>query len=164
MGYTLEITRRQISPYAEECRYKSEEGHSADGSGSDCTGDCRWMEGDVRLLTDFGAFIAEMDDDDAEEYGGPVAWAAYYLSLHHPEIAHASIEGSGSFDVKWQGQVRECEWLMGESKDVFNPEIVDETTVRLTGDFTPSQRAKVFALAVVDYQRMTQELRERGEG
>jgi hypothetical protein len=163
-SYTLEITQRTISPYTEECRFGNEEGHNPEGTGPDCTGDCRWMEGDVRVIKESETFTAEMDDDDAEEYGGPVAWAAHYLSRHHPEISNASSESGSSFADKWQSEMPSHAWLFGESEDVYNPEIKEETTVQLTGDFTPSQRAKVFALAVVDYQRMTQELRERGEG
>lgn len=165
MVYILEISQRDITPYAQECPYKGKEGHNAEGTGPDCTSDCRWLEGDVRELRSPEMFTAEMDDDDREVYGSPVAWAAHYLSAHHPEITESSAGMTETFDAQWRSHVPAHAWLSGEYEtDAYNPESRTETTVRLTGEFDTCQRSKVFALAVLPYDRMMTELRERNEG
>lgn len=165
MAYALEISQRVITPYAEECAYKNEEGHNAEGTGPECESDCRWLDGDTREIEDRGTSTVEMDDYDAEEHGSPVAWAAHYLSKHHPEITEANGGMTETFDAKWRDHVPESAWLYGTHEtDAYNPEPETETTVRLTGDWDTNQRSKVFALAVLPYDRMLRELRERSEG
>lgn len=163
MAYILEISQRDITPYAAECAFKNEDGHNAEGTGPECTGDCRWMDGDTRLLRDSSTSEIEMDAYDLEEYGSPVTWAAHYLAKHHPEIT----EGHGglpeTFDEKWRDHVPESAWLSGEyESNAYDPEPLTETTVYLRGEFDTNQRSKVFALAVLPYDQMLTELRERG--
>lgn len=165
MAYVLKISQRVITPYREECCFKDEEGHNAEGTGPECVSECRWMDGDTRVIRDHGTSEVEMDDYDLEEYGSPVAWAAHYLSKHHPEITEGYGGLSETFDARWRDHVPESAWLSGEFEtDAYDPEPRTETTVYLTGEFDTSQRSKVFALAVLPYDRMMAELRERGEG
>jgi hypothetical protein len=166
VAYILEISQRVISGYREECCFKDEEGHNAEGTGPECSGECRWMDGDVREISNKGTSTYEMDEYEAEEYGSPVAWAAHYLSKHHPEITEASAGMTETFDAKWRSHVPENAELYGECDDnPFDPEPRRETRVRLTGEFDTYQRSKVFALALLDYHSMVKELREReGKG
>ncbi|MCP9209549.1 hypothetical protein [Streptomyces cucumeris] len=164
MAYVLEIRQRVISGYAKECRFADEDGHTTDGTGPECNGECRWLDGGVREIEDRGTSEIAMDDDDLEEHGSPVAWAAWYLTKNHPEITESSAGMTETFDAQWRNHVPDHAWLSGSSEEPYNSEIETETTVRVTGEFDTNQRSKVFALAVLPYDRMTRELRERNEG
>lgn len=143
MAYVLEISRRDISRNAEECAYRNEDGHNAAGTGPGCDAHCTDLEGNVRGLRDYGTDVIEMDGGDREEYGGPVAWAAHYLSKHHPDVTYGP---SGD-------QVAEREWLSGTSPDPYKDEET-ETTVYMKGEFTDAQRGQIAKLAALDYSRM----------
>lgn len=166
MTYVLEISRQKFSSESEECRYKSEEGHNADGTGPECTGDCTSLEGGERLLKDYGTHRVEGTDAGIaiwDVYGDdPAAWAADYLSKHHPEITTASAGMTETFDARWREHVPDHATLTGEITDPHNPNVYTVTTVRVVGDFDTRQRSKVFALAVLPYEQMMARLREQG--
>jgi hypothetical protein len=158
MSYTLEISRRDISRNAEECPWKDEEGHNVEGTGPECEPACLSLDGDVRELRDHGTHTAEFGRDvdtyDWDEYDGdPVAWAAHYLSKNHPEISDAGMVGETA-DKR--------EWMWGTDEHPYEDKET-ETTVYVTGDFTDRERAEVFKLAAMPYDRMMAALRERGK-
>ncbi|MBD3004569.1 hypothetical protein [Streptomyces sp. 5-10] len=159
MPYMLKISRRDITGYREECPFKDEEGHNANGTGPDCVPDCLWMDGDVRELHDYGTHVAEFGENvdayDWEEYeGDAVAWAAHYLSKNHPDVTTSGTVGETA---------SEREWLSGNTPDPYE-EKEEETHVYVLGDFTDRERAEVFKLAAMPYDRMVKALRERGIG
>lgn len=153
MAYIIEISRRELSLYAEDHR-------CSEGDRDCCDGSCRYPEGDAREIWDHGTSVTEMDSDDWEEHGDPVTWAAWYLSEHHPEITESFAGMTETFDSQWRSSVPEHAWLSGTSDDPYKDQVT-ETTVWLKGEFDTYQRSKVFALVVLPYERMLAELRER---
>ena len=119
MSYTLEITCRVVT-------YRDSEG--------------AWMDGsNVELETPSTSTLV-YDADDAEDHGSPVGWAVD--ALDRTDVVEASM---------WPipDAVREHDWLSGSYQDPYRGESrVTETTARLTGDWTPEERAEVFRAAV----------------
>ncbi|PPS89591.1 hypothetical protein [Streptomyces sp. MH60] len=131
--YTIEVTTRVVSTEAEECAYAAEDDH-------DCTGDCLSLDGDVRELEEPSTEEIAADADDLEAHDGdPVAWAADYIrsKTDATEVSSSPIGDTA----------REHEWLSGTYTDPHNNAKETHTTVRLTGDWTEEQRARVFTAA-----------------
>lgn len=129
--YTIEVTTRVVSGEAESCRYEGE-----DDPDHECTGDCTSLEGDVRELEAPHTQEITADADDLEAFeGDPVAWAVDYIRTKTD-----AVEPSGTLG----DTAREHEWLSGSYTDPYDNSRVTETTVRLTGDWTGQERARVF--------------------
>jgi hypothetical protein len=105
-----------------------------------------WMDGDYRTLSS-NAQTLVMDDDDLELFEGVdsvhpehtprTAWAVYVIDTTTDAI-HPSSSPIGD-------SAREHEWLSGSYEDPYEGDNkVTETSVRLTGDWTPEERAIVF--------------------
>jgi hypothetical protein len=129
-AYTVQVSKRVVSGYAEECAYVAEEGH-------ECTGDCRWLEGDSRELETPTTEDVEADADDLEAFGGDaVAWAVDYIWTKTDAVEpSASPVGAEAYAH---------EWLSGTSSDPYNSERETHTSVYLTEGWTDAQRAQVF--------------------
>jgi len=96
------------------------------------------MEGDHRVLSDHGETVYTLDGDDVLEHGGVIAAAVAYVKEQYP------VEASS-----WPIQGAEHEWLSATADlYTYGCQAVEETTVRLGGDFTPQQRAEVFTAAL----------------
>lgn len=129
MAYVIEVNKRDVSQYAEECPFRDEADH-------ECDDQCRYLDGDVREIRDHGRSEYEYDTDDAEEHGAPVRWATEYLGGHHfPALYKPQIH---------DGKVSEHEWLSAHDPDPYKDEET-EYSIYLRGDWTPEERAQVFA-------------------
>lgn len=126
MAYVIEVNKRDVSPYAEECPYAGEDGH-------ECDGQCRWLDGDLREIQDHGTTEYAYDEDDAEEHGTPVQWAIAFLSGHR----FPALEPSTT------GPVGEHAWLSGHEEH-SHKEQRTEYSVYLRGGWTLQERAAVF--------------------
>jgi hypothetical protein len=114
MRYNVDIHKRDIDPY--------------DESGE-------WMDGLSRELRTYATDVNTYDDDYAEEYGSPVAWA---IAL----IARTDATDPSVYPVP--AEVPERVWLSGSYTDPHGT-TETETSVYLTGDgWTPAERAEVF--------------------
>jgi hypothetical protein len=135
MAYIIEVSKRDLSSNAEECLFKNEEGHNAEGTGEDCTGECKSLDGDTREIRDYGTEGYEYDDSDAEDHGSPVEWAVSYLGgkdfpgLNAPQIT--------------DGTATEREWLNGSEEHPYWDQFT-EYHIYLTGDWTDVERGTVF--------------------
>lgn len=129
--FGLEVSVRVVSYRAESCAFAGEEDH-------ECESDCTWLESDSRELEDRGSSRFEADSDDLEAFeGDAVAWAADYIRTK-TDAVQPSVSPVGE-------ELGEHEWLLGSSEDPYQgDERVTETTVRLVGDWTPQERARVF--------------------
>jgi hypothetical protein len=135
--YTIEISRRVVSYRAEECRFKDEEGHNSRGSGAACTGECTWLDGDSRDLETSTTETVTPNMGDVQLFGSAVGWATDYI-WRKTDASEPSGSPIGE-------TLPEHSWLSGTFQDPFEGDSrVTETTVRLTGDWTPEQRAAVF--------------------
>ena len=133
MTYAIKVSKRDLSMYAEECVWKDEEGHNADGIGPACDAHCKSLDGDTRLIRDYGTSTYEYDDGDAEEYGSPVEWAATWLEGKD----FPSLYKNGT------GPARDHDWLSGSEDDPYKDEFT-EYSIYLTGDWTDIERGVVF--------------------
>ena len=111
MAYTIEINRRSVS-------YHNDEG--------------LWLEGDTRLITDYGQDVRTYEP--AYDDVSPIAWAVEVISNTDarepsidpiPELVHAGAWLSGSYQLPASTEI-------------------EETTVRVTGEFTDWGRAEIF--------------------
>jgi hypothetical protein len=98
--------------------------------------DSEWMEGDYREIAPAEHSTLTMDTDDLEIHGQPFEWAVSEISK--TDVTDASLSPVG--DV-----VPEHCWLSGSYADPYTG-AETETSVRLTGDWTPAERALVFQL------------------
>lgn len=93
-----------------------------------------WLDGDVRVIseqpTDTESYDPEWDYDNE----GHVWWAIHRLRPME------SFE-SGMYPIP--DEVREHAWLLGCYEHPYKSDH-HETTVRLTGDWTPAERSDVF--------------------
>lgn len=138
MTYTIEVSKRDLSTDAEECLWKNEEDHNAEGTGPACDGQCKSLDGDTREIRDHGTSTYEIDDDELKEHGSPVEWAVWYLSGHNfPSLTAPQMK---------DGKAMEREWLSGSEDDPYKDEFT-EYHVYLTGDWTESERGAVFSRA-----------------
>lgn len=131
MNYTIAITHRLISGYAELCPWLGDDDHTAD----DCDAQCRWLDGDVRQIGNTMSNLLEFDLGDLQEYGNAVEWAVTMLRRME------SFEPS-----RWPiGETaRPHEWLCATTPNNYD-ETERETTVRLIGsEWTEHERATVF--------------------
>jgi hypothetical protein len=122
MTYRIEIHRQDVSYYAE---------------------DGEWLDGDFRLLADHGTEAHQFDpaadfDGWGEPYASPEAWARDIIG--QTDVTESSIEPVPA-------ELREHDWLSGRYEDPYTQDSA-ETAVRLTGDWMPAERARVFAAAV----------------
>ncbi|MGJ5894419.1 hypothetical protein DF268_11720 [Streptomyces sp. V2] len=126
MAYTIEITRHVVS-------YRTPQTVTTDGE--PCGGE--WLDGDFREIerpsisrVEYDEFHAQTWDDDV------IAWAADTISptgATEPSFAPVGTDAP------------EHAWLSGRYDDPYEGDSrVTETTVRLTGDWSPRQRADVF--------------------
>jgi|SRR5690606_6345819 len=129
MNYTIEVYKRDVSQYAEECEYKNEADH-------ECDGQCRHLDGDVREIRSHGTGEYAYDGDDAELYGTPVQWATEYLGGHN----FPALYRSSSIQ---DGKAAEGDWLTGHESHPHE-EYETEYSIYLRGDWTPEERAQVF--------------------
>lgn len=126
MVYRIEITRSHVSYELETCPQLGIDGHTAD----DCTGDCTWLEGGSRPLSEPEREVREFD---SSEFDSPVNWAIETLRPLY------SFEPS-SYPI---GTVeREHAWLSACDRQSDGSHI--EVTARLAGRWTPAQRARAF--------------------
>ncbi|MFE0490286.1 hypothetical protein, partial [Streptomyces griseoaurantiacus] len=132
------VTTRVVSARAEECRFAGEEGHNAEGTGPECDGECVSLDGDVRELSSPEESVITADADDLEAFeGDAVAWAVDFIRTK-TDAAQPSSSPIGD-------AVRECEWLSGDYADPHEGDArVTEVSVRLTGDWSEEERARVF--------------------
>lgn len=117
MSYDVDIHKRDIDPYVE-----------TPGGGR------IWLDGDVREVRDHGTDTLTYDSDDAEEHGSPVAWATEVISktdAYEPSQVPVPAEAPAHL------------WLSGSYADPYST-MQTETSVRLSGDWTPAERADVF--------------------
>lgn len=132
--YAIEITTRVVSyRTAEPCSYASDPDHT-------CESDCSWMDGDSRELESPYTATHTPDKWDFEWNGGSVFdWA---LSV----IRETSVtECSGRPIGK---ELSDHVWLSGSYDDPYQGDNrVTETSVYLTGDWTPQERSQIFRAA-----------------
>lgn len=104
----------------------------------ECTADCTWLDGDKRELEAPATETVTPDADDLEWHDGSViVWAADHIwtktDATEPSVSPVP------------DTLGEHEWLSGAHADPYEGDWrVTETTVRLTGDWTPEERAQVF--------------------
>lgn len=130
--FVIEVTRVVVSYRIEgECPEAGEEDH-------ECTGDCTWLEGDSRELEAPSTEEVTVDADDLEAFeGDAVAWAVDYVRTR-TDAVEASSGPIGD-------TVPANAWLSGSYQDPYQGDSrVTETSVRLTGDWTEEERARVF--------------------
>lgn len=128
--FGIEVTTRVVSLRAESCEFEGEESH-------ECTGECTWLDGDAREVEAPSTVTVEADADDLEVFGGPVGWALRYV-LTKTDAVEPSVSPVG-------GEVPESAWLSGSYADPYEGDTrVREVSVRLVGDWTPAERARVF--------------------
>ena len=128
--YAIEVTRHVVAYHAERCEI-TEADH-------ECTADCTWLDGDKRELEAPATETITPDADDLEWHDGSViVWAADHIwtktDATEPSVSPVP------------DTLGEHEWLSGAHADPYEGDWrVTETTVRLTGDWTPEERAQVF--------------------
>ncbi|MFD5701321.1 hypothetical protein [Streptomyces lasiicapitis] len=120
MSYTIEITRAVVS-------YRTPVG--ANGG--------QWLDGEFRTLQPEFTTRETYDEDDAELWEGDViAWAV------------DTVDRTGAIEPSAYpigDTVPAHGWLSGRYEDPYEGDNkVTETSVRLTGDWSPQQRAEVF--------------------
>lgn len=115
MSYNLETTTLVVS-------YRGEDGE--------------WLEGDRRELEAPEASTETCSITDAQDYGTAVEWAVQRIKGMN--ASEASLYPIGD-------AVPEHAWLSETYEDPYRGDShVTETSVRLTGDWTPEERAQVF--------------------
>lgn len=126
MSYTIEITRSVVS-------YRTPAGVTPTGGQYGC----EWMDGESRLIEPPFTVREAYDECDAEWWEGDViAWAIDRIDRTGVAIPSAYPIGDA---------VPEHAWLHGQYDDLYEGDSkVTETSVRLTGEWSPQQRAKVF--------------------
>lgn len=98
--------------------------------------DGEWMDGDSQEIALPRIATHTYEDDDAEEHGSSVEWAAHVLG--RTDITEASYWPIGDATPSHA-------WLSGSYKDPYQGESrVTETTARLTHGWTMGERAEVF--------------------
>lgn len=93
-----------------------------------------WMDGESTELADHGTSVEAYDEYDAEEYGSPVAWAID--RLRRTDACEPSVSPIPD-------TLPAHAWLSGTYDEPYTSD-VQETTARVTGDFTDAQRAEIF--------------------
>jgi len=126
MAYTIEITCRVVS-------YRTPQ--EVTPAGDACGGE--WMDGDFREIEPPSTSRVEYDDFDADTWDDDViAWAIDTI------LPTGAIEPSL---CPVGAAVPEHAWLSGQYDDPYaGNDRVTETSVRLTDDWSPQQRADVF--------------------
>ncbi|HEY8984809.1 MAG TPA: hypothetical protein VIU15_35200 [Streptomyces sp.] len=126
MAYAIEITRVVVS-------YRSPV--TVTRSGRHYGGE--WLDGDYRTLEHPRTRRFEYEDGDAWESGlGVVAWAVDVIGP--TGATQPCVYPVGEAVPEWA-------WLSGRYNDPYEDDgRVTETLVRLTGDWSPQQRADVF--------------------
>lgn len=121
MPYTVEIFRRTVTPYDP-------------GSGE-------WLDGDVHVLAEHETVTEEFDPEFDGEEGTvtPVQWAVD--RIRRTDAIEASVSPIPD-------ELPEHVWLLGTYDHPYTTD-VEETTVRVTGDFTPTQRAEIFRTVIL---------------
>jgi hypothetical protein len=106
------------------------------------------FDGDRAVISEDAQTLI-MDDDDFLDHStgvnrANVAWATYVIDTT-TDAVHPSSPPIGD-------QVHEHEWLSGSYVDPYRGQSkVTETAVRLTGDWTPEDRALVFKAIASKY-------------
>lgn len=114
MSYNIEISRQTMTAYDP-------------GSGE-------WLDGDVHVIADHGTVVETFDYDDAIYFDGPVEWAVERISrTDATEPSESPIPNT----------LQEHAWLLGRYDNPYTTDF-EETTIRLTGDFTVVERAEIF--------------------
>ncbi|MGV9850437.1 hypothetical protein ACWDWU_16960 [Streptomyces sp. NPDC003442] len=128
--YAIEVTRHVVSYRAERCEMTDPD--------HECTGECTWLDGDKRELETPDTMTVIPDAYDLEWHDGSViAWATDFIRSKTD-----AIEPSVS---PIPDALPEHAWLSGSYTDPYQGDSrVTETTVRLTDDWTPEERAQVF--------------------
>lgn len=126
MGYSIEITRTVVS-------YRSPV--TVTRSGRHYGGE--WLDGDYLTLERPTTTYATYEDTGAQEQGDDaVAWAVDTIAL--TGATEPCLYPIGDAVPEWA-------WLTGRYDDPYQGDSrVTETTVRLTGDWSPRQRADIF--------------------
>ena len=102
--------------------------------------DGTWLEGDRRVLRDHGTETETYPGRAAEGGNGPVTWAASWL--RGTDAQEPSVYPIGD-------ELPEHAWLSGTYEHPYDGTTL-ESSYRLTGDWTPAERAQVFrAVAIV---------------
>ncbi|MEU6260177.1 hypothetical protein ACFUEN_29770 [Streptomyces griseorubiginosus] len=126
MSYTIEITRHVVS-------YRTRVGVTP--TGVQYGG--QWMDGDFRTIEPPFTTCESYDEDDAQWWDGDlISWAVAKIDPTGVTEPSASPIGDSLPDHAW---------LSGRYEDPYEGDSrVTETSVRLTGDWSPQQRAEVF--------------------
>lgn len=129
MSYTIEITRRIVS-------YRTRSGETP--AGGQYGG--AWMGGDFRTVEEPFTTCETYDEYDAQGWEGDVlSWAV-------DRIDRTGVTEPSAYPIS--DAVPEHAWLSGRYDDSYEGDSkVTETSVRLTGDWSPQQRAEVFRAA-----------------
>ncbi|MEU6351117.1 hypothetical protein ABZ896_17555 [Streptomyces sp. NPDC047072] len=126
MSYTIEITRHVVS-------YRTRAGVTPTGGryGGE------WMDGDFRTIEPPFTTCESYDEYDAEWWEGDlISWAVDRIDPTGVTEPSASPIGNSASDYAW---------FSGRYEDPYEGDgRVTETSVRLTGDWSPRQRAEVF--------------------
>jgi hypothetical protein len=93
-----------------------------------------WLDGDREMLAEYGTDVCTYDADDAECFGSPIAWA--FDRIERTDARQPSTSPVPK-------EVPEHAWLTGTYNHPYGSEI-EETTIRLTGDWSDRDRAIVF--------------------
>jgi len=127
MNYMLAVTRHHVAYSLETCPHLGPD-HGPD----DCTGDCTWLEGGYRSISDPETehHIMPADSDRTA-----VAWAVEELRPLH------SFEPS-SYPVGTSARAHE--WL--SACEVRGDDTRIEISARLVGDWSEEERAEAFRL------------------
>lgn len=126
MNYTIEVTRRVVS-------YRTPTGGAPDGGRYGGV----WMDGDSYLIEAPSTICQTYDEFDAEWWEGDVvAWAV-------DKIDPTGVTEPSAYPIGDAAPGHA--WLSGRYEDPYEGDSkVTETSVRLTGDWSPQQRAEVF--------------------
>ncbi len=126
MAYTIEITRRVVG-------YRTPQEVTPEGE--TCGG--QWMDGDARTIERPSTSRAVYDEFDAQTWDDDViAWAVDAIGPTGAVEPSSCPVGTS---------VPEHAWLSGRYDDPYEGDNrVTETSVRLTDDWSPQERADVF--------------------
>jgi hypothetical protein len=91
------------------------------------------LDGDWRMISDHGTSTDEFDPEFADE-DTPVTWAAE--QINKTDAFQPSTDPIPD-------EIGDNEWLSGTHEDGYG-RWTEETTVRLSGDWTPRERSEVF--------------------
>lgn len=93
-----------------------------------------WLDGDTRTINVSTPTPYVFDEYDAEEHGTPVNWAVHILRKE-------GMNESSAYPV--DDAIGPHAWLSETYQDPYTDEL-QETSARLTGEWTDMERAEVF--------------------